>query len=458
MRKYFLPVLVVLLPVSLSVAHVSSAVGSAAALRQASDAIARGQLAGLLESMRHEIAVSVNEISEEELNHFVEEHDDDGLIELRIYRDNSESAAEEFIASRRVQSSAQRAKESEAFLSSSHHRLDLLRVEDEYLATAQLPPGAMGRHGQRKYWKKPQEQRRSKQHLGIVFRSPVALSLEEGAHRLLIQSLLVSLLLSAASMLLGWKLIRSQERMRQRALDEKLKSMGRMSAVLAHEVRNPLAVIKGHAQLLIERLGEGSREQQKAQLIESEALRLEQLSDSLLDFVRPLSSKFEAFRYGKLREGLALQFKELDFEKKDDETLLYGEAHSLQRGVENLLRNAVESGSNLADINLKLQLVGESIDGVYYNYRWLIEDRGCGLNAGEGLEIGEAFVTTKVQGTGLGLSIAKSIAEHHGGELSLKDRAGGGSTVVLSVSMPIASIQGTSKLEILKPDSSSDIS
>ena len=89
MRKYFLPVLVVLLPVSLSVAHVSSAVGSAAALRQASDAIARGQLAGLLESMRHEIAVSVNEISEEELNHFVEEHDDDALIGLRIYRNNS---------------------------------------------------------------------------------------------------------------------------------------------------------------------------------------------------------------------------------------------------------------------------------------------------------------------------------------------------------------------------------
>ena len=69
----------------------------------------------------------------------------------------------------------------------------------------------------------------------------------------------------------------------RRAEQQQLAVLGRMSAVLAHEIRNPLASLKGHAQLLAEQLEEGSRAHRKATRVVNEALRLEVLTNSLLD-------------------------------------------------------------------------------------------------------------------------------------------------------------------------------
>lgn len=92
-----------------------------------------------------------------------------------------------------------------------------------------------------------------------------------------------------------WLSISREERERERRERERhLASLGEMSAVLAHEIRNPLASLKGHAQLLAEQVGEGSPHQKKVARIVTEAKRLEELTRSLLDLVRSSSITREA--------------------------------------------------------------------------------------------------------------------------------------------------------------------
>src|SRR5262249_51492106 len=75
----------------------------------------------------------------------------------------------------------------------------------------------------------------------------------------------------------------------ERALeqDRRLAGLGRMSAILAHEVRNPLASLKGNAQLLAMALPEGDRTRARADRVVAEAIRLETLTNDLLEFVKP---------------------------------------------------------------------------------------------------------------------------------------------------------------------------
>lgn len=85
---------------------------------------------------------------------------------------------------------------------------------------------------------------------------------------------------------LWWQLRRQELAARTLERERRLAQLGEMSAVLAHEMRNPLASLKGHAQLLVEQLPQGTREAKKAERIVGEAERLETLSTTLLDLVR----------------------------------------------------------------------------------------------------------------------------------------------------------------------------
>src|SRR5204863_2585289 len=84
-----------------------------------------------------------------------------------------------------------------------------------------------------------------------------------------------------------WLALQREERRREKSERERrLASLGEMSAVLAHEIRNPLASLKGHAQLLVESLDDRERDRAKAARVVDEAVRLERLTTDLLEFVR----------------------------------------------------------------------------------------------------------------------------------------------------------------------------
>ncbi len=120
----------------------------------------------------------------------------------------------------------------------------------------------------------------------VDFDPVVADAVLAGALRTFVASSGAAVALMAAAIVFWWQL-GARERARERLERERrLAALGEMSAVLAHEIRNPLTALKGHAQLLVEQLEPGSRVQKKAERIVGAAVRLEDLSTNLLDFIR----------------------------------------------------------------------------------------------------------------------------------------------------------------------------
>jgi two-component system sensor histidine kinase HydH len=206
----------------------------------------------------------------------------------------------------------------------------------------------------------------------------------------------------------------------QAEAERRLVALGRASSVLAHELRNPLAALKGHAQLLAEDLTGPSHD--KALRVCEGAERLERLTTMLLEFVRegPHLLDVHDVTPDKLVDN-ALADLPRDRVKLD-----------LSRGPETLrvdddrislaLRNLVQNALQADDAKpVEIQITKDARDVVIE-----VRDHGPGLPAGTDLQIFDPFVTTKVRGTGLGLSIARRIAEQHHGTLTGETHREGG--------------------------------
>lgn len=226
--------------------------------------------------------------------------------------------------------------------------------------------------------------------------------------------------------LLFWNQARARERaQRQLEQQKRLSTLGEMSAILAHEIRNPLASLKGNAQLLAERMGDDHPEGRRVRRIVGEAVRLEKLTTDLLSFVRSGSLDRQP------TDPLAL-VEEVREEVAGDRLEIDGTAApaswSLDRArfrqvLSNLLRNAVEvSPPGVAvEVVVKTDPPARGRELVV-----TVRDHGTGLPQGHEDEIFEPFFTTRTRGTGLGLAVARRIVEQHGGSLTGRNHPGGG--------------------------------
>jgi two-component system sensor histidine kinase HydH len=185
-----------------------------------------------------------------------------------------------------------------------------------------------------------------------------------------------------------------------------------MAAVMAHEIRNPLASLKGHAQLLLESAGGRAAEAALAQHVVDGALRLERISTSLLDLARAGSLERTPLDVRELLEGVAARHPRVRLEAPRALTWPVDPLRITQV-LTNLVDNALQASSD-SEVTLSLdeQPAGLTID---------VRDQGPGVPAAERARIFEPFVTTKVTGTGLGLAIASRLVGLHGGTLELVD-------------------------------------
>lgn len=231
-------------------------------------------------------------------------------------------------------------------------------------------------------------------------------------------------------LLLAWAFARAlaqQERLRDELeRGQRLAALGTMSAVLAHELRNPLAALKGHAQLLAEDIEEYPALKPPVERMVEGSVRLERLLDDLLRFVKggelerapvdpnlPLREAAEAAGGAiVLHEGPSAPVS-LD-------------APRLKQALGNVLRNAVEATPPGGRIEASLSREGERLI-----YR--VRDQGPGLPPDAGERIFEPFATYKVRGVGLGLAIARRITELHGGTLTARDLPGGGAEFIFTL-------------------------
>ena len=213
-----------------------------------------------------------------------------------------------------------------------------------------------------------------------------------------------------------------------------LSALGEMSAVLAHEIRNPLASLKGHAQLLEESLEEGSKARAKAERVVREALRIEHLTTDLLAFVRsgtlsrrevdPRLLAEEAIAASGLSDRIVLCAESAPKHADLD-------ADRVRGAIENLLQNAGDAAP-LGKITLTLT---HDASAVIFEVR----DAGPGIPKDQLERIFAPFHTTRTQGTGLGLAVARRIAEAHGGSLVARNVEPGGACFTLRLADAVAS-------------------
>jgi len=283
----------------------------------------------------------------------------------------------------------------------------------------QPPPGARHLHDGPPGGKPPAR-------IVLEFEPRLALDLQHRARRDLIASLAVA----AALLVSAWVFhrLRRRARLAEQKLAERrhLAALGELSAVLAHEIRNPLASLKGHAQLLEEQLVDEPRRHAKAHRVVDEAIRLERLTNTLLDFARadriapgPASPTDVARRAAELTEpgrvivdaGAAPEHWTFD-------------AMRIEQALVNLVRNALQASAAPAEVLLTVADDGEGL-------RFTIADRGPGVPSEMRPRLFEPFVTGRLEGTGLGLAVVRRVVEMHGGKVSIDRRAGGGSVFVL---------------------------
>lgn len=203
-----------------------------------------------------------------------------------------------------------------------------------------------------------------------------------------------------------------------------------MAAGVAHEIRNPLTVIKGYLQLFRQKAGEGGREQYQLVLDE-------------LDRVEAIISDFLSLAQNKATEKRRQSLNEI---VRQVYPLLYADAVS--RGVEIRLR----LDDSLPDLDLDdkeikqliLNLARNSIEAIDGGgYVWLVTERrggagclaiaddGCGIPGDQLGKIFDPFYTTKEGGTGLGLAVSASIAHRHGARIIVESQPGLGTTIAI---------------------------
>lgn len=199
---------------------------------------------------------------------------------------------------------------------------------------------------------------------------------------------------------------------------DKLATIGKMSAILAHEIRNPLNSIKINADILIDTVNFTENQKKRIKLIQKEVDRLNNLVKDVLLFSRQGDLMLVEFVFTIFIEGLHSQLKSIFddknivFEFEGPEIKIRGDVEKLKQVFLNIMLNAVDAIFENGKIMIVASL-NENNDMLIID----IIDNGSGVPYPE--KLFEPFHTTKNLGTGLGLSISQNILKNHKGDLYL---------------------------------------
>jgi two-component system sensor histidine kinase HydH len=266
--------------------------------------------------------------------------------------------------------------------------------------------------------------------LVVEFEPPVIERLKGELRRIALVGIVAALVLVAFAVALSRTISRLWRAQEQAESERRLVELGRASAVIAHELRNPLAALKGHAQLLVEDLAEPART--KAARVVDGAERLEGLTNVLLDFVRDAPIDVHAVTPADLVERALAPVKRerVRVDLSSAPAALQVDAERASLALRNLVQNAVQATPEGAK-PVEVRIAGYGREVVIE-----VRDHGPGLAPGAEAQIFEPFVTTRTRGTGLGLSIARRIAEQHHGSLTGETHRQGGA--VFRLVLPLA--------------------
>ncbi len=222
----------------------------------------------------------------------------------------------------------------------------------------------------------------------------------------------------------------------QKELRDRLSTLGEMSAGIAHELRNPMAVISGYTSILSRKADDSLKPAVAA--INKEIIVMDRIIADFLTFARPAAPVFNRLDLPALIKGCADTILEQARNIRistdiPEDILLWADEIFIRQAILNLLQNAVEAMPEGGTVKVTCCRVGKNI--------FLeIADTGHGIPESIKDKIFLPFYTTKERGTGLGLAIAHKIIVSHGGTISAESSSSG---TTFSISLPAEAVSKT---------------
>nr|WP_245251473.1 ATP-binding protein [Paenibacillus turicensis] len=216
---------------------------------------------------------------------------------------------------------------------------------------------------------------------------------------------------------------------------ERLGVIGQMAAGITHEIRNPMAVVRGFLQLMREKSSDNLDHYYRIVLDE-----LDRANSIINDFLALAQNKTEQKEESRLHDiiheltpllwadaNLRGQSIEVDLDYKVPVLML--NPKEIKQLILNLCRNAMEAMDDKGQLTIMTHVVENGVE-------LHVSDTGPGISPEEQVKLFQPFYTTKTKGTGLGLALCQSILEKHGGNISVKSELGVGTTFVVLLPIP----------------------
>jgi len=218
---------------------------------------------------------------------------------------------------------------------------------------------------------------------------------------------------------------------------ERLAHIGKLTASLAHEIRNPLSSVKMNSQIILKNTDFGGNDKRRMEIVIHEISRLERILDEMLDFAKPVKLNLELVSINHMVDtcleimDARIREKEIVVKKVYSRGLPSAliDPEKVEQAIINILLNAIEvlpEGGNIEVITKLLIKDGDAIEVE-------INDDGPGISPEDLPYVFDPFFSNKKKGTGLGLSNVKKIIETHGGKAIVSLQTPNGTRVSLII-------------------------
>ncbi|WP_018753051.1 ATP-binding protein [Paenibacillus sanguinis] len=223
--------------------------------------------------------------------------------------------------------------------------------------------------------------------------------------------------------------------------NDKMAMLGKISAAIAHEIRNPLTAIRGFIQLLRPHLLELGKDEY-ARIILTEIDRANDIIHEFLNSSKPSAPQKSAVSVSSLLKEVVL-LTESEAVMKGCQMILHAPSEELFVSIDvkqikqvllNIIKNAMDAIGEVEGEHQGVINVGAEMDGKFVKIS--IQDNGNGMDKGLLVRLFDPFFTTKEKGTGLGLSVSYRIIRNHRGTISVDSLKGAGTIFVIS--LPLA--------------------
>ncbi len=214
---------------------------------------------------------------------------------------------------------------------------------------------------------------------------------------------------------------------------ERARTLESVSARVAHELKNPLAAVKGLVQLMARGASADDRAKERLRVVGDEVTRMEDILRNYLSLSRPV----ESLRRGPVEVAMVADDVVAVLEARAEQAgvriradveaaLVTGDAYRLKEAVFNLAANAIEATPRGGSVTLTVRRSGASAT-------LTVEDTGMGMTPEVLARVGTAYFTTRAEGTGLGVVLARALIEQHGGTLTYTSEPGVGTRATVTL-------------------------